>query len=95
MIQNFIEEIGYDREKVPLGKLSFEQINDGRAFLKEIEVELKKPKKEINKRKLEELTNKFYSHIPHNLGNKRTWSYIIVDTDELEEKFKMLKSLES
>lgn len=69
MIKNFIEEIGYDQERMPLGKLSYQTINEGKEILNSIKEELDKPKKEIKKHILDELTSQFYSYLTILLKN--------------------------
>jgi len=59
-----MKEIGYDANKMPLGKLSQHMIKDGYEVLREIEQVLKGTKKSD----LYELSSRFYTIIPHNFG---------------------------
>lgn len=59
-----MKEIGYDANKMPLGKLSQQMIKDGFNILREIEQVLKGAKKSD----LFELSSRFYTIIPHNFG---------------------------
>lgn len=59
-----MKEIGYDANKMPLGKLSQHMIKEGYEVLREIEQVLNKTKKGD----LYELSSRFYTIIPHNFG---------------------------
>ena len=59
-----MKEIGYDANKMPLGKLSKQTITDGYNVLTEISEVLKGKKKGD----LQELSSRFYTIIPHNFG---------------------------
>ena len=59
-----MESIGYDAKKLPLGKLSKNNIEKGYTILNEIQEVLQK-KKTGN---LAQLSNDFYSYIPHDVG---------------------------
>jgi poly [ADP-ribose] polymerase len=59
-----MKEIGYDANKMPLGKLSQQMIKDGYEVLRDIEQVLKGSKK----CDLYELSSRFYTIIPHNFG---------------------------
>lgn len=59
-----MKEIGYDANKMPLGKLSQQMIKDGYEVLRDIEQVLKAAKKGD----LFELSSRFYTIIPHNFG---------------------------
>lgn len=69
---------------MPLGKLSKQQIAKGFEALEEIEAAIKKGERN----KLEELTNKFFTIIPHNFG--RTRPPVISDDSVLQGKKEML-----
>lgn len=65
----FIVCLGYtDIKKMPLGKLSKIQIAKGFEVLEEIEAAINQ--KGRNKR-LEELSSKFFTTVPHNFGRNR------------------------
>ncbi len=63
--------------KCPLGQLSNKQIDDGRAILNEAKVT-----KDTNR--IIQLTNDFYSLIPHNLGSgaRGQMSHLLLDTKD-------------
>jgi poly [ADP-ribose] polymerase len=61
-----MKEIGYDSNKMPLGKLGKETLKEGYEILKEIEAVLDGKKKG----NLYDLSSKFYTKIPHDFGFK-------------------------
>jgi poly [ADP-ribose] polymerase 2/3/4 len=64
LMKQQMTEIGYDANKLPLGKLGKETLTQGYEILKEIEKVLDGKKKGD----LYELSSNFYSKIPHNFG---------------------------
>lgn len=67
MMNQQMKEIGYDAKKMPLGKLSKSNIERGYKILADIVEALKGHS--ANKRSvLENLSNEFYSYIPHDVG---------------------------
>lgn len=64
LMKQQMTEIGYDANKLPLGKLGKETLTQGYEILKEIEKVLDGTKKGD----LYELSSNFYSKIPHNFG---------------------------
>eukprot|EP01098_Paradermamoeba_levis_P011937 TRINITY_DN5143_c0_g1_i1.p1 TRINITY_DN5143_c0_g1~~TRINITY_DN5143_c0_g1_i1.p1 ORF type:complete len:317 (-),score=92.91 TRINITY_DN5143_c0_g1_i1:225-1175(-) len=72
---------------MPLGKLTKKQIMEGYGVLKDLE----KAIKANQKAKLEELSSRFYTLIPHSFGRNRP---TIINTDEmLRKKLQMLEAL--
>ena len=66
LIERSVVQIGYDPKRLPLGQLSKETVNEGYKALREIERVLNgKAKGDLN-----ELSNHFYTYIPHNFGMK-------------------------
>lgn len=65
-----LRELHFDTEKMPLGKLTLKEIQVGYAILTEIQNKLLK-KAKGGVASLIDLTNQFYSHIPHDYGMKR------------------------
>ena len=65
MMNNQMKEIGYDAKKMPLGKLSKNNIEKGYKILSEIAECLKKSNQ---KPQIEKLTSDFFSFIPHDFG---------------------------
>jgi len=61
-----MKEIGYDSNKMPLGKLGKETLKEGYEILKDIEAVLDGKKKG----NLYDLSSKFYTKIPHDFGFK-------------------------
>ena len=60
-----MESDGYDSKKMPLGKLSKDNIQKGYGILKDLLEAIQKKK---SRNHLAELSNDFYSYIPHNVG---------------------------
>ena len=82
-----MKELEIDTDKMPLGKLSKDQIKKGEKVLEEIEAELTKAEEENRKPKqafLVDATNRFYSFVPHYFpgGTRPT----IIDNKELLQK---------
>lgn len=84
MFKEAMTSMNLDIKKMPLGKLSKQQIAKGFEVLEQIEVAIKK----MERNKLEELTNKFFTIIPHNFGRNRP--PIISDDSVLQGKKEML-----
>ncbi|KAK2857977.1 hypothetical protein Q7C36_005896 [Tachysurus vachellii] len=85
MFKEAMERMNLDIKKMPLGKLSKQQIAKGFEALEAIEEAIKK---KSNKNKLTELTSKFFTIIPHNFGRSRP--PVIEDDDILQKKKEML-----
>ncbi|XP_060775518.1 protein mono-ADP-ribosyltransferase PARP3 isoform X2 [Neoarius graeffei] len=85
MFKEAMESMNLDIKKMPLGKLSKQQIAKGFEALEEIEEALKK---KSNESKLAELTSKFFTIIPHNFGRNRP--PVIRDDAILQDKKEML-----
>lgn len=85
MFQEQMETMNLDLKKMPLGKLSKQQIAKGFDVLNEMEEALKRAR---NTKQLEELSSKFYTIIPHDFGRNRP---PVIDTPEvLQAKKDML-----
>nr|XP_020729878.1 poly [ADP-ribose] polymerase 3 [Odocoileus virginianus texanus]XP_020729879.1 poly [ADP-ribose] polymerase 3 [Odocoileus virginianus texanus]XP_020729880.1 poly [ADP-ribose] polymerase 3 [Odocoileus virginianus texanus]XP_020729881.1 poly [ADP-ribose] polymerase 3 [Odocoileus virginianus texanus]XP_020729882.1 poly [ADP-ribose] polymerase 3 [Odocoileus virginianus texanus] len=69
MFQNAMALMNLDVKKMPLGKLSKQQIARGFEALEAVEAALKAPAD--GGRSLEELSSHFYTVIPHNFGRSR------------------------
>lgn len=69
MFNNAMASMNLDVKKMPLGKLSKQQIARGFEALEALEVALKGPTD--GGRSLEELSSHFYTVIPHNFGRNR------------------------
>ena len=68
MMNKALIELELDPVKMPLGKLSKKQIKKGYDILKEIEDLLKATK--MDKTRLIDCSNRFYTNIPHRTGMK-------------------------
>ncbi|XP_078065469.1 protein mono-ADP-ribosyltransferase PARP3 [Mustelus asterias] len=77
MFNEQMQTMNLDVKKMPLGKLSKQQIAKGFEALDEIEGTLNQRQ---NKKKLEELSSKFYTVIPHYFGRNRP---PVIDTAEV------------
>ncbi|KAL4507011.1 hypothetical protein ABPG72_001804 [Tetrahymena utriculariae] len=93
MINNQMKEIGYDVKKMPLGKLSKDNINKAYGILKQLYEEVEKSKKDKNK--IEQLCNDFYSYIPHDFGFQKMSSFILDDAKKVKEKLEMIESIQN
>ena len=91
MINDNLHEIGYDSNKMPLGKLSHVTLKNGLNILKEIESELKKSKPDESN--LSQLSSNFYTQIPHNFGFQKMSNFIIDSIEKVKEKINMISSL--
>ncbi|KAI4287708.1 MAG: hypothetical protein L6R35_003033 [Caloplaca aegaea] len=100
-----LEGIGYNAEKLPLGKLSKATLKQGFDYLNELASLIKHPKLADNKhhmtqkelsnpyplKAIEEYSNKYYSTIPHDFGRRRP---IPIDNqDLLRTEISMLDTL--
>ena len=92
-----LENIGYNNEKLPLGKLGKSTINKGFEHLKELSSLIRHPNLAQNKygvdirEALEDFTNQYYSAIPHVFGRNRP--PIIDNIDMLQKEVAMLDTL--
>ncbi|KAK5940734.1 hypothetical protein PMZ80_007151 [Knufia obscura] len=92
-----LEEIGYNKDKLPLGKLSKTTLKAGFEQLRELASLVKHPSLAKNKynrdRKevIEEWTNKYYSTIPHVFGRNRP--PMIDNNDAITKEVAMLDTL--
>ncbi|XP_067907485.1 protein mono-ADP-ribosyltransferase PARP3 [Heterodontus francisci] len=82
MFKEQMQTMNLDLKKMPLGKLSKQQIAKGFDALVEIEEALKQPR---NNKQLEELSSKFYTIIPHYFGRNRP---PVIDTAEVVQSKK-------
>uniref|UniRef100_A0A669DU38 Poly [ADP-ribose] polymerase n=1 Tax=Oreochromis niloticus TaxID=8128 RepID=A0A669DU38_ORENI len=85
MFKEAMECMNLDIKKMPLGKLSKVQIAKGFEVLEEIEAAMNQ---KSGKGRLEELSSKFYTTIPHNFGRNRPPT--INDREIVEKKKEML-----
>ena len=91
MINDNLHEIGYDSQKMPLGKLSPVTLTTGLNILKQIESELKS--KNPSKEQLKKYSSEFYTQIPHNFGFQKMSNFIIDTIEKVKEKIDMISVL--
>jgi len=90
MMANTVAAMNYDIKKQPLGKLASKTIKVAFKILKEIEDILKvAPGNKSSSAKVVDLTNRFYTYIPHNVGMQRL--PYIDNLDILKEKLQLLQ----
>ena len=83
-------EIGYNVSKMPLGKLSKDNIMRGYKILQQLMDEIK-GKRRTNI--IEDLTNDFYSYIPHDFGFMKMHHFILNDEQKVKKQIEMLEAL--
>lgn len=81
-----LRELEIDTKRMPLGKISKEQIKNAYGALQKIEAELKKKKPNV-----EAATSEFYTLIPHDFGFRRP--PLINTVAMLKDKINMLDTL--
>lgn len=84
-------QIGYNVDKMPLGKLSKDNIKRGYEILKELYDEIKTGKK--RQTEIVRLTNDFFSYIPHDFGFAHMSTFILDTEPKVKQKIEMLESL--
>ncbi|KAM0850930.1 hypothetical protein ACQ4PT_052762 [Festuca glaucescens] len=89
MMKQQMMEIGYNADKLPLGKLSKSTILKGYDVLKRISSVISR----ADRRQLEQLTGEFYTVIPHDFGFKKMREYIIDTPKKLKAKLEMVEAL--
>ena len=77
MMTKQMVQIGYNANKMPLGKLSKENIKLGFEILQKLYKELRENKRSSV---INDLTNDFYSYIPHDFGFTKMHTHIL-DTE--------------
>lgn len=82
-----MKQIGYNVNKMPLGKLSKDNIKKGYNILEQLYDELSH-KNRTNV--IERLTNDFYSYIPHDVGFKNMSLFKLDSLKKVKEKLEML-----
>jgi poly [ADP-ribose] polymerase len=84
-----MSDLNYDADKMPLGKLSKATINRGFQTLKDLAALLQGATS--SRDEVEDLSNRYYSLIPHNFGRSRP--PVIGNTDMLKNELDLLNSL--
>ncbi|XP_022152261.1 poly [ADP-ribose] polymerase 2-like isoform X2 [Momordica charantia] len=89
MMKQQMMEIGYNAEKLPLGKLSKSTILKGYEVLKRISDVIGLSKRSL----LEQLSGEFYTVIPHDFGFKKMREFVIDTPQKLKSKLEMVEAL--
>ncbi|KAJ6879992.1 hypothetical protein NC652_033359 [Populus alba x Populus x berolinensis] len=89
MMKQQMMEIGYNANKLPLGKLSKSTILKGYDVLKRISDVIGT----ANRLKLEQLSGEFYTVIPHDFGFKKMREFVIDTPQKLKCKLEMVEAL--
>uniref|UniRef100_A0A7N0ZWZ7 Poly [ADP-ribose] polymerase n=1 Tax=Kalanchoe fedtschenkoi TaxID=63787 RepID=A0A7N0ZWZ7_KALFE len=89
MMKQHMIEIGYNAEKLPLGKLSKTTILKGYDVLKRIADVIG----QSNRKMLEELSGEFYTVVPHDFGFKKMREFVIDTPQKLKSKLEMVEAL--
>ncbi|XP_043817726.1 poly [ADP-ribose] polymerase 2-A isoform X4 [Manihot esculenta] len=89
MMKQRMQQLGYNPERLPLGKLSRSTILKGYDVLRRISDTIDKSDRE----KLEELSGEFYTIIPHDFGFRKMRDFIIDTHYKLKCKLEMVEAL--
>ncbi|XVE77604.1 hypothetical protein DITRI_Ditri13aG0076500 [Diplodiscus trichospermus] len=89
MMKQQMMEIGYNADKLPLGKLSKSTILKGYDVLKRIADVIG----QSNRSKLEQLSSEFYTVIPHDFGFRKMRDFVIDTPQKLKKKLEMVEAL--
>ncbi|XP_069144296.1 poly [ADP-ribose] polymerase 2-like isoform X2 [Solanum lycopersicum] len=89
MMRQQMMEIGYNANKLPLGKLSKTTILKGYDVLKNIADVIG----QSNRLLLEDLSSQFYTVIPHDFGFKKMREFVIDTPQKLKRKIEMVEAL--
>ncbi|KAL9247153.1 hypothetical protein vseg_020616 [Gypsophila vaccaria] len=89
MMKQHMIEIGYNAEKLPLGKLSKSTILKGYGVLKQIADVMG----QSNRKLLDQLSGEFYTVIPHDFGFRKMREFVIDTPQKLKAKLEMVEAL--
>ncbi|PIA61333.1 hypothetical protein AQUCO_00300703v1 [Aquilegia coerulea] len=89
MMRQQMMEIGYNAEKLPLGKLSKSTILKGYDVLKRISDVIN----QSDTKMLEQLSGEFYTVIPHDFGFRKMREFVIDTPFKLKSKLQMVEAL--
>ncbi|CAN0889045.1 Poly [ADP-ribose] polymerase 2 [Linum grandiflorum] len=89
MMRQQMMEIGYNADKLPLGKLSKATISKGYDVLKRIADVIGT----ADRSTLNQLTGEFYTVIPHDFGFKKMREFVIDTPQKLKHKLEMVEAL--
>lgn len=90
MMKQQMLEIGYNAEKLPLGKLSKSTILKGYEVLKRISIAIEQ---RDGDKVLGQLSSEFYTVIPHDFGFKKMRDFIINTPQKVKGKLEMVEAL--
>ncbi|KAG9518070.1 PARP-domain-containing protein, partial [Aureobasidium melanogenum] len=88
---NTMQALNYDANKLPLGKLSKATITKGFEILKELSALMSNTSTTATLGNFEELSNQYYSYIPHSFGRNRP--PVIRTLEMLKPEIELLDSL--
>ena len=88
-MQNF----GYDSDKLPLGQLSSEVINEGYKYLNELEQIIEDKNKSNKSNQIYDLSSKYYTLIPHNFGMYHMSNFVINSMEKIKKENELLDSI--
>ncbi|KAL5561434.1 hypothetical protein UlMin_031181 [Ulmus minor] len=89
MMKQQMMEIGYNADKLPLGKLSKSTISKGYEVLKRIADVIG----QSDRKTLEQFSGEFYTVIPHDFGFKKMRDFVIDTPQKLKRKLEMVEAL--
>ncbi|XP_050138423.1 poly [ADP-ribose] polymerase 2-like isoform X6 [Malus sylvestris] len=89
MMKQHMMEIGYNADKLPLGKLSKSTILKGYNILQRISDVIGSS----NRKLIEQLSGEFYTVIPHDFGFKKMHNFVIDTPQKLKHKLEMVEAL--
>ena len=90
-----MQNIGYDSDKIPLGQLSSEVINEGYKCLIELEKIIEDKNKSNKSNELYDLSSKYYTYIPHNFGMYHMSQFVINSIDKIKKENELLDSIKN
>ena len=91
MMSSQLSHMNYDANKLPLGKLTKKHVSGAYDVLKSVASILQEPRTERTRSQLLELSNEFYSLIPHAFGSRAP--PVIASSEVLKSKLHMIEQL--
>jgi hypothetical protein len=97
-MEESMAKIGYDVKRLPLGQLSSATVKEGFTALSDISDVLEELKKKgasapSAKAKLQQLSDRFYTVIPHNFGMQKMANFVIDSREKVVEKLDLINNL--
>ena len=90
-----MQNIGYDSDKIPLGQLSSEVINEGYKCLFELEKIIEDKNKPNKSNQIYDLSSKYYTYIPHNFGMYHMSQFAINSMEKIKKENELLNSIKN